>query len=163
MRVVGRGQRCTQVLADLLNTLEQNLIEVLVGHKLGERGREKERERGREGEKERGREGERERGREGERERGREGERMRWDIHQNVSCRLGNLIRARELQFTDLTCTILSCNSQTHQVLYLGGGLTLPGAAAPAEEGVEVEEGAAAEGRNPGRHRAHSSYTEACC
>ena len=39
MRVVGRGQRHSQMLADLLHTLVENLIELIVGDKLQEGGR----------------------------------------------------------------------------------------------------------------------------
>ena len=34
VRVVGRGQRCAEVLADLLDALQQDLEEVLIGDEL---------------------------------------------------------------------------------------------------------------------------------
>lgn len=41
MRVVGRSQRHTKMLANLLNTLEENLVELIIGDKLREGRRER--------------------------------------------------------------------------------------------------------------------------
>lgn len=35
VRVTGRSQSCSQVLADLTSTLEEDLVELLIGYELG--------------------------------------------------------------------------------------------------------------------------------